>query len=92
MPSRSCRICLNDGLVALPLVLGAHQQDRGAARIEADLGIFRLRGPAACSIALTMPRPRSLPRFARCLAPRREAGIVASFSAMSMFFSNSPQS
>ena len=38
MPSFSCRICLNMVSWPWPWVLGAHQQHRRAARLEADLG------------------------------------------------------
>ena len=48
--------------------------------------------PAACSIALTMPSPRSLPRFLESAWRAAKPATSASFMAMSRFFSNWPQS
>jgi hypothetical protein len=77
--------------VALALVDRAREDRDRAAAIEADFGPSKL-GAAARSMVLDMPRPRSLPRFfdsdLRLAKPRRRRAA----SAMSMPFSNSPES
>ena len=65
--------------VALPL---------GAKRISANSGW----APAARSIALTTPIPRSLPRARDASRRASKPETSASFSALSMLAAKSPQS
>ena len=63
MPRRSHRICLNAVSWPWPCVLvpiSSNALPLGLKRTSANSGV----GPAACSIALATPMPRSMPRFA----------------------------
>ena len=83
---------LEGGLVALALVLAAHQQGRVAARVKADLGEF-LAGPGRL---LDRVGDADAAQLAARLAPRRGAPAKPAQSACASAFcwlaGKSPQS